>query len=129
LTAVVEESFRLGAPLGFFARVAPKGGAIIAGTDIPEDTIVGVPVWAQMTSEENFAPDPFVFRPERWLLMSGDGDDEKNDDKSRHGRPEVTKLNKSAVMTFSHGKYVTRLTSTRPASAFVYIPLLIFTFG
>jgi cytochrome P450 len=54
LNAVAEESLRLGAPLGSFPRVTPKGGAYIAGQYIPEDTIVGVPAWAQMISEENF---------------------------------------------------------------------------
>jgi cytochrome P450 len=88
LNAVAEESLRLGAPLGSFPRVTPKGGAYIAGQYIPEDTIVGVPAWAQMISEENFYPLPESFIPERWL-SSGLGPD--------------SRCNKNAIMTFSHG--------------------------
>lgn len=88
LNAVTEESMRLGAPLGSFARITPCGGAIIQGTAIPEGTIVGIPSWAQMTSEQNFYPDPCEFRPERWLPG---------------GLGPGSRLVRSAIMTFSHG--------------------------
>ncbi|EIM91537.1 cytochrome P450 [Stereum hirsutum FP-91666 SS1] len=90
LNAVVEESLRLGAPLGSFPRITPKGGATLTGVSIPEGTIVGVPVWAQMVSEDNFYPDPTSFRPERWLPG---------------GLGPGSRLNKIALMTFSHGPY------------------------
>lgn len=80
---------RLGAPLGTFARVTPKGGAVLAGKHIPEGTIVSVPSWTQNISEENFRPEPCAFRPERWL-PGGLGPD--------------SFVNRHAVMTFSHGK-------------------------
>jgi cytochrome P450 len=88
LSAVAEESMRLGAPLGSFPRITPKGGAHIAGQYIPEGTIVGVPAWVQMISEENFYPHPESFIPERWL-PGGLGPD--------------SRCNKNAMMTFSHG--------------------------
>lgn len=88
LNAVANESLRLGAPLGSFPRITPKGGAHIAGQHIPEGTIVGVPAWAQMVSEENFYPRPESFIPERWL-PGGLGPD--------------SRCNKNAIMTFSHG--------------------------
>ena len=90
LNAVAEESMRLGSPLGSFPRVAPKGGAHIAGQYIPENTIVGVPAWAQMISEENFCPHPESFIPERWL-PGGLGPD--------------SRCNKTAIMSFSHGAF------------------------
>lgn len=52
LSAVIEESMRLGAPLGTFARVAPEGGAVLAGQFVPEGTIVSVPAWAQNIDEK-----------------------------------------------------------------------------
>jgi cytochrome P450 len=90
LNAVAEESFRLGAPLGSFPRITPNGGAYIAGQFIPEGTIVGVPAWAQMISEENFHPHPELFIPERW---------------SPGGLGPGSLCNKNAIMTFSHGAF------------------------
>jgi len=90
LNAVTEESMRLGAPLGSFARITPCGGAVIQGTVIPEGTIVGIPSWAQMTSEQNFYPNPCEFRPERWLPG---------------GLGPGSRLVRSAIMTFSHGPF------------------------
>jgi cytochrome P450 len=52
LSAVIEESMRLGAPLGTFARVAPEGGAVLAGQFVPGGTIVSVPAWAQNIDEK-----------------------------------------------------------------------------
>ena len=90
LNAVADESLRLGAPLGSFPRITPKGGKYIAGQYIPEGTIVGVPAWAQMISEENFYPHPESFIPERWLPG---------------GLGPGSRCNKSAIMTFSHGAF------------------------
>lgn len=89
LNAVVNESLRLGAPLGNFPRVTPKGGAIICGEYIAEGCIVSVPAWAQMISKDNFYPHPEQFIPERWL-PGGLGPD--------------SRTNRNAIMTFSHGE-------------------------
>ncbi|EMD30614.1 hypothetical protein CERSUDRAFT_145879, partial [Gelatoporia subvermispora B] len=67
LEAVVHESCRLGTPFPGLPRVVPKGGMMIDGEFVPGDTIIAVNPWAQMQSEENFYPDPQIFRPERWL--------------------------------------------------------------
>ncbi|KAK0216583.1 cytochrome P450 [Armillaria nabsnona] len=64
LNAVADESLRLGAPLGSFPCITPKGGAIIGGEYIAEGCIVGVRAWAQMISEDNFYPHPEQFIPE-----------------------------------------------------------------
>ncbi|KAK0190218.1 cytochrome P450 [Armillaria mellea] len=90
LNAVVNESLRLGAPLGNFPRVTPKGGAVIGGEYIAEGCIVSVPAWAQMISEDNFYPHPEQFIPERWL-PGGLGPD--------------SRTNRNAMMTFSHGPF------------------------
>lgn len=90
LNAVVNESLRLGAPLGNFPRLTPKGGAVIGGEYIAEGCIVSVPAWAQMISEDNFYPHPEQFIPERWLT-GGLGPD--------------SRTNRNAMMTFSHGPF------------------------
>ncbi|KZV71626.1 cytochrome P450 [Peniophora sp. CONT] len=67
LNAVVEEGIRLGVPLPGFPRVVPKQGALIDGEYVPGGTVVGVSIYAQAMSEENFYPHPELFIPERWL--------------------------------------------------------------
>lgn len=67
LNAVVEEGIRLGVPLPGFPRVVPKKGALIDDEYVPGGTVVGVSIYAQAMSEENFYPHPESFIPERWL--------------------------------------------------------------
>jgi cytochrome P450 len=90
LNAVVNEALRLGTPFPGLPRVVPKEGAMISDKFVPGSTIVGVNPWAQMKSEENFYPDPDVFRPERWL-PGGLG-------------PE-SRVRRSAMMSFSFGAF------------------------
>ncbi|OCH88959.1 cytochrome P450, partial [Obba rivulosa] len=71
-------------------RVIPKGGMMIDGEFVPEDTIIAVNPWAQMQSEENFYPDPQIFRPERWL-PGGLGPD--------------SRASKNAILSFSMGPF------------------------
>jgi cytochrome P450 len=88
LSAVTEESMRLGAPLGTFARVVPANGAMVAGRYVVGGTIVSVPAWAQNISEQNFSPNSEQFLPERWLPG---------------GLGPNSHANRNAIMTFSHG--------------------------
>jgi cytochrome P450 len=88
LSAVADESMRLGATFGSFPRVAPAGGAVLASRFVPEGTIVSVPVWAQNMSEKNFCPHPERFLPERWLPG---------------GLGPGSYINRNAMMSFSHG--------------------------
>ncbi|EKM59211.1 uncharacterized protein PHACADRAFT_205387 [Phanerochaete carnosa HHB-10118-sp] len=67
LAAVVNEGLRLGSGYSGFLRVVPKGGAVLDGQFIPEDTIVGIPVHAQHINPDNFWPAPREFMPERWF--------------------------------------------------------------
>ncbi|KAH7926175.1 cytochrome P450 [Leucogyrophana mollusca] len=90
LSAVVNESLRLGTPFPGLPRVAPRMGAVIDDLHIPGGTIVGVPAFTQETSEENFSPDPLAFRPERWLPG---------------GLGPGSKARKDAIMSFSFGAF------------------------
>ncbi|KAJ6619903.1 cytochrome P450 [Mycena sp. CBHHK59/15] len=72
LHACIEESLRLGTPFPGLRRVVPPGGSIIDRHFVPARTVVGVPGHAQQIDEENFFPDPLVFRPERWLNELGE---------------------------------------------------------
>ncbi|KAH8550519.1 cytochrome P450 [Umbelopsis sp. PMI_123] len=67
LWAVIMEVSRMyPAVPGGMPRVVPKGGAIIAGKYIPEETIVDVPIWS-IHHDASVFEDPFKFKPERWL--------------------------------------------------------------
>jgi cytochrome P450 len=70
LRAVLDESMRAAPPfLGTFWREPypdKAGPLIVDGHVIPADTIVGVNPYCIMHNEEYF-PDSFAFRPERWL--------------------------------------------------------------
>uniref|UniRef100_A0A0W0FEL6 Benzoate 4-monooxygenase cytochrome p450 n=1 Tax=Moniliophthora roreri TaxID=221103 RepID=A0A0W0FEL6_MONRR len=67
LTAVIKESLRLSfgvvSPMN---RVAPEGGAVIAGHPVPPGTIVSIANPFVHMNPEIF-PDPARFNPERWL--------------------------------------------------------------
>ncbi|KAJ5153956.1 uncharacterized protein N7500_009395 [Penicillium coprophilum] len=67
MNAVIEESLRMYPPfVTSLSRVVPKGGAIVNGHFVPEDTTVACHHYASYHSESNFAfPDRFM--PERWL--------------------------------------------------------------
>ena len=67
LNAVLSEGLRLcpTIPDGM-RRLVPKGGAIIAGEYLPENTVVSIPQWASYQSPSNYH-EPRKFLPERWL--------------------------------------------------------------
>ncbi|KAJ3740016.1 cytochrome P450 [Lentinula raphanica] len=90
LNAVIHEALRLGTPFGGFPRVVPAGGCIINGRYVPENTIVSIPTYTQEISEQNFSPDPLLFKPERWLF-----------DSAKLG----FQTNHNALMAFSYGPY------------------------
>lgn len=86
--AVLDEALRL-APsvLSAFPREVLRGGLNVDGWHIPAGTTAGVSAYA-IHHNENYFPDSFVFRPERWL-----GD-----------RAKVSEA-RSALITFSTGRY------------------------
>lgn len=86
LFACLEEALRMYPPVPMgLPRVAPKGGATIAGHFVPEKTIVAVHQWAMYHNDAHFK-DPFSFRPERWL-----------------GDPEFANDHKEALQPFHIG--------------------------
>lgn len=74
LRAVIDESMRMSPPfLGTFWREFRASGheqVLIDGHVIPSGTIVGVSPYCIMHNEAYF-PEPFEFRPERWLEPDG----------------------------------------------------------
>lgn len=89
LSAILEESFRLGSPFHAVPRQVPEGGAIVDGMFVPEGTVISVTSYVMHTAEEYFSPDPEIFRPERWLPGGLAGE---------------SCTNKAAILTFSAGK-------------------------
>ncbi|KAJ5150904.1 cytochrome P450 monooxygenase [Penicillium canariense] len=77
LRAILQESLRMYPPLPLgMPRVVPKGGALVSGQFVPENTSVAVASWAAYQCSSNFR-DPQSFIPERWLDTDIGGDDVK----------------------------------------------------
>ncbi|KAK5742912.1 hypothetical protein LTS12_024030 [Elasticomyces elasticus] len=71
LDACIEETLRL-APVvpAQLPREVMKGGIVIDGQFVPEGIVVGVSAYVVHHNEEAF-PEPWSFRPERWIEGSG----------------------------------------------------------
>lgn len=68
LQAVLLEALRLHPAVGMsLPRVAPTGGATVAGHFIPAGTIIGANPWVIHRNKEVFGEDADQFRPERWM--------------------------------------------------------------
>lgn len=89
LSAVIEETIRLGSTFHGLPREVPEGGAVIDGTYIPGGTTVSVTSYVLHTSQDIFWPAPELFRPDRWL-PEGLGPD--------------SRVDKTAILAFSAGK-------------------------
>lgn len=62
---------RMSPPVGgVLPRQTLEGGLEIMGRSIPAGVGVGCPIYA-MHHNADFVPDPFVYRPERWILGEG----------------------------------------------------------
>ncbi|RMD44197.1 hypothetical protein DV735_g968, partial [Chaetothyriales sp. CBS 134920] len=73
LRAVVKEGLRLGmANPTRLTRVVPATGLYVGDTHLPSGTVVGCAAY-MLHHDPDVFPDPFAFRPERWLE---DGQDE-----------------------------------------------------
>ncbi|KAF9875733.1 cytochrome p450 [Colletotrichum karsti] len=67
MLACLDETLRMYPPVPTgLPRVAPEGGATVAGRYVPENTIVAIHQWATYHDERNFK-NPFKFHPERFL--------------------------------------------------------------
>lgn len=71
LKAVIDETLRMCPPVPTdLERKTLKGGAMIDGNYIPENVAVGTGTWALHYNAE-YHPDPFTYRPERWIVGEG----------------------------------------------------------
>ena len=67
LRACIKESLRLSPPIGGLPpREILPGGLVVDGERLPAGVTVGVPRYA-IHHNERYYPQPFSFRPERWL--------------------------------------------------------------
>lgn len=67
LRACIEEALRMSPPAGSsLSREILNGGATVDGQALPAGTEAGVPIYAIHHNEKYF-PQPFRYRPERWL--------------------------------------------------------------
>ena len=72
LDAFIDEGLRMNPPLPFHVqRVAPEGGAEIAGVYLPEGTHVRLASYSIQRDPRNFK-DPERFMPERWIAKKDD---------------------------------------------------------
>lgn len=68
LDAVIKESLRLYPPvIRIERRVTSEKGYTISGVHLPKDTLIEISTYA-VHHDEKYFPDPFVFKPERFLL-------------------------------------------------------------
>ncbi|KAK8078081.1 hypothetical protein PG996_004251, partial [Apiospora saccharicola] len=101
LRAVMDETLRICPPtpgVGWREKdpLSPEP-LVVDGHVIPSGTLVGVGTYALMHNPEYF-PEPFSFRPQRWLEETGDGDG-KGDAKATEARA----IMRRAFIPFSLG--------------------------
>jgi cytochrome P450 len=76
LRACIDEAMRLSPSVGgLLPREVLPGGMTIDGERVPEGIVVGTPHYAIHHNGEYF-PEPFAYRPERWIVAAA-GEDEK----------------------------------------------------
>jgi cytochrome P450 len=67
LRACIDEALRLCPPVpGHLPREVLSGGLVIDGEYFPKGTVVGVSAYA-IHHNPDYYPDPFEFRPQRWI--------------------------------------------------------------
>lgn len=76
LAACIQESLRLCPPVGsILPREVLPGGIRVDGEYFPAGTDLGVPHYAIHHNAEYY-PDPYQYRPERWLTENGGAEDD-----------------------------------------------------
>lgn len=89
LRAVIREGLRLAvANPARLSRVVPPGGFEVDGIHLPAGTSVGLAAYVLHHNPELF-PEPFAFRPERWLDEGRGTDDGKVDERVERQRREM----------------------------------------
>ena len=73
LKAVLDEALRCCPPIfGVLPRQVLPGGEIIDGVYLPEDTVLGVSAYC-IHHDPKYFPNPWEFKPERWIADYGTG--------------------------------------------------------
>ncbi|KAI4164274.1 MAG: hypothetical protein LQ342_002239 [Letrouitia transgressa] len=74
LLACIDEALRLAPPVGgLLPRQVLPGGITVDGQHIPDGTVIGTPHYA-IHHHSDYFPQPFEYRPERWISDPGDSD-------------------------------------------------------
>jgi cytochrome P450 len=107
LRAVIDEVLRLAPPVPTHLprQIIPNEGLEIDGACIPSGTIVGVPAYA-IHHDETYYPDPWSFRPERWIVAHHDSAEDGENDSDVDPllrRPEQVQAARDAFAPFSLG--------------------------
>ena len=91
MQACVKEGLRVFPPtVGLMQKVVPEEGDTFNGMRIPGGTKIGYCAWGLHRSKEVFGEDADMFRPERWLNVSGD---------------RLLEMNRVIELVFGSGKY------------------------
>lgn len=70
MQAAIKEGIRIHPSVGLLLeRHVPRGGSVICGKHIAEETIVGINAWVTQHDQDVF-PNPDAFQPERWMDAS-----------------------------------------------------------
>ncbi|KAM0426682.1 hypothetical protein ACHAPT_007998 [Fusarium lateritium] len=94
LRAFIEETLRMSPPVpADLSREVQKGGIVVDGEYIPEGIKVSTVSYC-MHHNPDFYPEPFKFRPERWIV---------DEDDTTGASAESVALAQSAFMPFSAG--------------------------
>lgn len=110
LLACIEEALRMNSPIGStLMREVLPGGLYVDREWFPPGTDIGVPHYA-LHHDEQYFPDPFAFKPKRWLTEgSSNGIDTGIDQKATdHVQPKASasleSSNARAFTTFGVGR-------------------------
>ncbi|PVH94268.1 cytochrome P450 [Periconia macrospinosa] len=96
LTAFIQEAMRMTPPVSAEpSRVALPGGTTVGGHYIPEGNLVSVGMYCLNYNKDHF-PEPFKFRPERWIAVD-------REDYNEGSSPDSVALAESSFFPFSFG--------------------------
>lgn len=96
LRACIDEAMRMSPPIpGLMPREVLSGGIEIDGHLIPAGAVIGTSHYA-LQHEPAYFPNPYLFRPERWLV-------EGNSELTKRSSAEKVRLARSAFCPFSIG--------------------------
>lgn len=96
MTAFLQEAMRMTPPVAAEpSRVVLQGGTTVNGQYIPEGNHVSAGMYC-MGYHKDYYPEPFKFRPERWIVTDRDDEDEGSS-------PDAVALAESAAFPFSYG--------------------------